>query len=285
LLPSFLIIGTQRAGTAPLFNVLRQHPRVAGPTGIHENLSWSRELHFFDERFERGMNWYRSCFPLAASRIVARLRGGDLLAGEATSSYLFDPAVPGRVAATLPDVNLIVMLRNPVERAYWHYESNRRKGFEPLTFEEALAAEEERAAEEDGRGVAQTVSGGPGRRPYGYVDRGLYADQLERWFTLFPRERFLVLRAENLVSRPPETYAELLSFLDLPAWQPERFPPVNWMSSAPIDAGLRARLEGRFAEPNARLARLLGSEPWWTPEPVASEGPAERGAAASTPQV
>jgi hypothetical protein len=283
VLPSFLIIGTQRAGTAPLFNVLRQHPGVAGPTGIHENLSWSRELHFFDERFDRGINWYRSCFPLAASRIVARARGGGLLAGEATSSYLFDPAVPGRVAATLPEARLIAMLRNPVERAYWHYEANRRKGVEPLTFEEALAAEEERASEEDQRG-SETVPGGSGRRAYAYVERGLYADQLERWLARFPRDRFLVLRAEDFVARPSETYSELLSFLALPAWQPERFPPVNWMGSAPIDAALRTHLEGRFAEPNAKLAALLAGEPLWKPEPVATARSAERGAAAPTPR-
>src|SRR5829696_2925086 len=127
MLPSFLIIGIQRAGTAPLFNVLRQHPEVVGPTGVHENLSWSRELHFFEDRFERGLNWYRSCFPLRTNQVVARLKGAAVLAGEATSSYLYAPDVPERVAATLPEARMIALLRHPVERAYWHFESNRRK--------------------------------------------------------------------------------------------------------------------------------------------------------------
>src|SRR5919106_2324828 len=196
VLPSFLLIGTQRAGTAPLFNALRQHPEVFGPTGVHEKLSWSRELHFFDDRFTLGVGWYRSCFPLAASRFVSRLRGGAFVAGEATSSYLFDPAVPPRVAQTLPGVRLIALLRNPIERAYWHWESNRRKGLEELSFEEALAAEDER----DGDKQA-------------YAARGLYVEQLERWFAVFPPERFLVLRAEDLATQPSDLYAEVISFL------------------------------------------------------------------------
>lgn len=246
MLPSFLIIGIQRAGTAPLFNILRQHPEVVGPTGIHENLSWSRELHFFDDRFERGLNWYRSCFPLRTNQVVGRLKGTAVLAGEATSSYLYEPAVPERVAATLPDARMIALLRHPVERAYWHFESNRRKGLETRSFEEALDAEDRGAPDE-----------------YAYVRRGFYADHLERWFAAFPRERFLVLRAEDLAAGPADTYAEVLTFLALRTWTPPRFPPINWMSPAPIDAALRGRLEDRFAEPNARLARLLGGESLW----------------------
>lgn len=257
MLPSFLIIGTQRAGTAPLFNVLRQHPSVFGPSGAHENLSWSRELHFFDSKYARGLNWYRSCFPLAASGLLARFRSGAFAAGEATSSYLFDPAVPARVAETLPEVRLIALLRNPVERAYWHHESNRRKGLEPLSFEEALAAEDERNADQ-----------------YAYVARGLYADQLERWLGFFPAAQLLVLRAEDLAAQPSEVYAQVLAFLELAPWRPTKFPPVNWMAGAPIDAATRAQLEDHFAERNARLAQLLKRAALWEPpDAAATEAP------------
>jgi hypothetical protein len=263
LLPSFLIVGTQHAGTMSLFIALCRHPDVAAPTTAHERIGWSRELHFFDHSFSRGLTWYRSCFPLARRSIGPR-RAPDVITGDATSTYLFHPAVPERVAATLPSARLIVLLRDPTERAYAHYESMRRMGMEMLPFEEALAAEDRRAAEE-GEQVADVRAGGPGYRQYAYVERGLYADQLERWFAFFPREQFLVLRAEDFAARPAEIYAEVLGFLGLRASRPRDFPAVNWVvSSATIEPALRARLEQRFAEPNARLARLLDREFAWS---------------------
>src|SRR5207247_1968770 len=145
ILPSFLVIGAQRAGTTTLFNQLLRHPDVCGPGGA--GVSWARkEIHFFDERYYLGANWYRTFFPLAATRRVSRLRGGDVQAGEATPYYMFHPLVPERVAATVPEMRLFVLLRNPVDRAYSHYQMMARSNRENLSFEDALAAEEERLA-------------------------------------------------------------------------------------------------------------------------------------------
>ena len=116
ILPSFLIIGAQRAGTTSLFNYLLGHPGVAGPSGGDAAVWWTKETHFFDEKFSKGTDWYRAFFPLASTRERCRKHGGELLAGEATPYYMFHPAVPARVARTLPDVKLIALLRNPVER-------------------------------------------------------------------------------------------------------------------------------------------------------------------------
>jgi len=109
----------QRAGELPvvLAAVLQaEHPDLAGPTAVNEDLAWSKELHFFDDRFSRGLDWYRALFPLALTRRIARAGGGDLVAGEATPYYLFHPAVPERMAASLPEVRLIALLRDPVQR-------------------------------------------------------------------------------------------------------------------------------------------------------------------------
>jgi hypothetical protein len=263
LRPSYLIIGTQPAGTVSLFNALCRHPDGAGPTTDREDVAWAKELHFFDQRFSRGVNWYRSCFPLLARRALARRRGGDLVAGEATP-YLFHPDVPSRVAATLPDVRLIVLLRDPTDRAYSHYASMRRRGLELLPFEEALAAEEERTAREAERIVPDPRYGAPQYGQYAYVARGLYADQLERWFAHFPREHFLILRAEDFVAQPADVYAEVLDFLGLRTWTPRNFGAVSdWTPPAPLDPALRAQLDERFAEPNAQLAHLLGRDLGW----------------------
>jgi hypothetical protein len=265
VLPSFLIIGAQRGGTTSLFDALRRHPDVTGPTAGEDFVRLRKEVHFFDKRFEYGIDWYRSFFPLEARRRLARRRGADLVAGESTPYYLFHPEVPARVAASLPDVKLVALLRNPVERAYSHYQHRKRAGREKLSFEEALAAEERRLAGGDDLILVNQRY----RRHHfhrAYFRRGLYAEQLERWLAYFPSDRLLVLRSEDFFERPAETYTEVLEFLGVRHWQGAQFRHRNKASYAPIDRALRVELEECYAEPNARLAKLLGRDfGWWEP--------------------
>jgi len=263
ILPSYLIIGAQRAGTTSLYDYLCRHPDVAGPRAAKEDAFWAKEVHFFDDKFWRGVDWYRSFFPLSVNRAVARRRNRDVVALEATPSYLFHPAVPARVARTLPAVRLIALLRDPVERAYSHYHLMRRLGRETLSFEDALAAEAERLDGEEERLLADPRYSSRKYRDYSYDARGLYADQLERWLACFPREQLLVLRAEDMLARCDEVYEATLSFLGLRPWPLRDFVRRNRASYAPIDPALRARLEERFAQPNARLARLLNRDFGW----------------------
>jgi hypothetical protein len=270
ILPSFLIIGAQRAGTTSLFRYLLQHPDVAGPSGGDAAVWWVKETHFFDEKFSKGVDWYRSFFPLASTRERNRKRGHDLQAGEATPYYMFHPAVPARAAATIPNAKLIALLRDPVERAYSHYQMMSRTGREKLGFEEALAAEPERLAGVEEALLAEEEMLLPSgsrahhqHRHRAYFARGLYAEQLERWLEHFPREQLLVLKAEDMLARPTETYAEVLAFLGLREWALDDFPEHNKKPYLAIDPGVRTRLEERFAEPNARLARLLGDDFGW----------------------
>jgi hypothetical protein len=267
VLPSFLIIGAQRAGTTSLFHYLSAHPDVDRSTSGVDGAAWNKELHFFDDSFDRGLSWYRAAFPLVSSRKLAELRGRRLISGEATPYYLLHPLVPARVAGTLPDVRLIALLREPVERAYSHYQLMRRGRRERLSFAEAIAAEDKRLAGEVEQILADPAYRSRKHRNFSYVTRGLYAEQLERWFEHFPRERLLVLRAEDLLARPAETYAEVLAFLGLQPHTLEEFVAHNRPETptpAPIEPDLRARLQERFAEPNARLVALLGRDFGWS---------------------
>lgn len=279
ILPAFLIIGAQRAGTTSLFRYLQKHPDVVGPRGGDAAVWWVKETHFFDERFTNGVDWYRSFFPLGTTRERRRKRGQDLQAGEATPYYMFHPAVPARVAATLPQVRLIVLLRDPVERAYSHYQMMSRTGRERLGFEEALAAEpqrlegiEEALMAEEGLLLPSGSRAHHHHRHRAYFARGLYADQLERWLEHFAREQMLVLKAEDLLGRPTDTYAETLDFLGLREWALDEFPEHNKKPYSGLDPDIRAKLEERYAEPNARLEKLLGRELGWAaagePEPA-----------------
>ena len=246
-----------------LFNALCRHPQVAGPTPAKEDVEWSKELHFFDDNFWRGIGWYRSHFPLAASASVVRRVGRDLVPGETTPSYILHPAAPARAASTVPEARLIAILRDPIDRAYAHYDNMKRQGHEQLSFEDAVAAEEERLAGEEDRLRTDERYSSARYRNFGYVTRSLYADQLERWLACFPPEQLLVLRAEDFVADPGAVFGEAVEFLGLRPWRPQSFGAAYRLVTPEIDPTFRAQLEERFAEANERLARLVGRDFAW----------------------
>src|ERR1051326_669884 len=111
-MPDFLIIGTQRGGTTSLFRALLQHPNFMPPR-------LRKGVHYFDVAYDQGSRWYRGHFPRKAQIAEkSAALGGPVLTGEASPYYMWHPAVPGRIAADLPGVTLIALLRDPVERAH-----------------------------------------------------------------------------------------------------------------------------------------------------------------------
>ena len=254
-LPDFLIIGAQRAGSSSLFAYVCAHPSVAEPT--------HKEIHFFDNNWFRGLDWYRRYFPL-------RARMGGRITGEASPYYLFHPAAPGRVVETLPDVRLIAVLRDPVERAYSAYQLARRQGHETLEFEEALAREVERLAGEEERILADPRYASVAHRRFSYRTRGLYAEQLERWYERFPREQLLVVRSEDLFAEPEATLQTVFAFLGLERWSAAQYPALNQRPYSGMSDEARASLAAAYAEPNRRLGTLLGRELGWQGSPAES---------------
>jgi hypothetical protein len=245
-LPDFLVIGAQKAGTTAVYAYLRRHPAILGPF-------W-KEVSFFDRHWWRGEAWYRGQMPL---------RGEGRLAGEASPSYVFHPLAPERVRAVVPDVKLIALLREPAERAYSHYQHEVALGREPLSFEDALAAEDERLRGEVDRLLADPRAFSRAWWDYTYASRGLYAEQLERWLALFPREQLLVLTTDELGARPDETYATVLAFLGAAPHSLDDYPRIYEREYPPMRDETRKALAARFAEPNRRLEELLGRHLGW----------------------
>jgi hypothetical protein len=245
-LPDFLVIGAQKGGTTALYAYLRWHPGITGP-------SW-KEVIFFDRHWWRGEGWYRGQFPI---------RSGGLLVGEASPSYLSHPLAPARVRSLVPDAKLVALLRDPVDRAFSQYQHEVALGREPLSFEEALAVEDERTRGEVERLVADERAFSRAWWDHTYVARGMYADQLERWLAVLPREQLLVVITDELGERPAETYASILAFLGAAPHELADYPRVFDREYQPMRAVTRAMLAERFAEPNRRLEALLGRElPW-----------------------
>jgi hypothetical protein len=246
-LPGCIIAGAQKAGTTSLFDYLCDHPQCAP--------SFTKEVHYFDDAFDRGEGWYRMHFPLGAR---------ERLCFESSPYYMFDPRVPVRVRELVPDVKLIFLLRNPASRAYSHFQHSVRRGHEPLSFEAALEAEPQRLAGEHERLLAEPYARSNPHRWYSYATRGHYADQLVRWLTLFPREQILLLQAERLFKQPAAEFAEVLQFLNLGDWQPASFGSSNrGRYHDPMSEAAAARLRQEFAASNERLFDLIGTRYDW----------------------
>jgi hypothetical protein len=244
-LPDFLILGAQKAGTTALYAYLRWHPEITGPS--------FKEVSFFDRHYAKGERWYRAHMPVRRRSLV----------GEASPSYLFHPLAPERVARLLPDARLIALLRNPVDRAFSHYQHEVALGRERLSFEAAVDREEERMQGELDRMLRDPSYFSLAWWNYTYVARGRYAEQLERWFASFPREQLLVLFTEELSADTAGTYRGVLDFLGVGARDLESYPRIFDRDYPDMSSVTRERLHKEFEDSNHRLASLLGRDlPW-----------------------
>lgn len=240
--PDFVIIGAQRGGTTSLYRYLTAHPEVGA--------ALRKEVHFFDQNYDKGVDWYLAHFPL---------RGEATVVGEGSPYYLLHPEVPGRMRAVVPRAKLIALLRNPVDRAYSQYQLNVRRGLERLSFEDAVDQEPERLAAGDRRSMMTS-------RRASYVTRGRYAEQLERWLGVFPREQMLILKSEELYADPQRVLHQVLAYLDLPLWSPSRFRAGHKAEYSAMDAATRGRLGDYFAPYNRRLYALIDRDLGWERE-------------------
>jgi hypothetical protein len=246
--PDFVIIGTQRGGTTSLHAYLSAHPQVITPA--------TKELHFLTDRYARGLDWYFGQFP--------RELPPRVITGEATPYALFHPLAPRRLLETAPAAKSIVLLRNPVDRAYSHFLLERSRGDEALDFPAALDAEMERLKGEEARLARDPTYVSDPHKHASYVARGEYARQLERWFAVFPRGQILVVRSEDLFERSAEAFARVAEFLTIDPGVMIPFRTHNQTSGPPLDPAIRRRLSDHFAPFNARLTELLGWDPGWS---------------------
>jgi hypothetical protein len=227
ILPSFFVVGVQKAGTTSLHHWLKQQPEV--------RLPWIKETHFFsqDEQYERGIDWYSSQFPpLDADSVV----------GEICPSYSYFPKAARRIREWVAAPKIIFIFRQPIERAFSNYQMNVRRGLEPLDFAAALKEEPRRLA-----GEAE-----PARRYFGYMARGRYAEQIERYRNVFPDCGCLFVKYEDLMAgdeRGFETYRSICEFVGV-----RSSPAIADRSGARNPASEpRSKLIGALASRSPRL--------------------------------
>jgi hypothetical protein len=270
--PDFLILGAQKAGTSALGFFLNQHPRI--------KCARRKEVGFFsrDKFYELGPDWYARQFP-------RRVRPGILLF-EATPEYLYYPFAAERIFQFNPRIKLIVLLRNPVERAFSAWNMFRQFHSDPPVkeatikdyIEDANPAIKRPLLELLGRPQfprfqdsvqAEIEAWRAGRaEPLepSFVRRGLYAQQLERFYGLFPRENILVLESAELKTDPRTCLNRVLRFVGAPeggwAGMDLREQHVRQHASEMEDR-TRTLLGEFFAPHNARLYSVVGHEFDW----------------------
>jgi hypothetical protein len=219
-----------------------------------------KEVHYFDLNLARGRSWYLSNFPYRST-----LGDGPdrRLTGEASPYYLFHPDCATRIRDALPAVALVALLRDPVARALSHYNHNLRNKRDTRSFAQALEEEDGLLDAELRRMRSEPGYESYALQHYSYKARGRYAEQLERYFDAFGRDRVLVLRSEDLFADPQRVLDATLAHLGLEPMRLDEFEQRNKGRYRRDEDATLAGLREYFAPYNEQLARLLGEGPWW----------------------
>ena len=235
--PEILVIGAIRAGTSALANWLSQHPGVRAPA--------QKEVKYFDFHFHRGDDWYRSFFPIRRTS----------LSFDASPSYLVSAHAADRARLVIPSARVVVLLRDPVERAWSHFRLRNALGTEERSFASVF---DEQLADPPGPFPAASR---PADIPI--LSAGLYAPQLRPWLAAFGSGSVLVIESSDLADPRSQALGDICHFTGLSITQA----PVPRANAAPpmqIPDELRSKLARFYEEPNRELAELLGHSFAWT---------------------
>ena len=259
-LPDFIIIGVGRAGTTALYSYLIQHPSiVAASTDNNESVA---DLHFFEYMISNNIQWYKSHFPILFSK--SKNQKNSFITGEYTSTYIYHPDVPKRIFNLLPKIKLIVILRNPIDKAYSAYQQQFRFGEYTTSFEDTVNAEFRRInLNKDFPELNSNNYDFENFVAQNIIRHGIYADYLETWLKIFDRKQILILNSEDLKNSTKETLHRVFHFLNVSNYDIANTSQVNVGKYSPINKITRKKLIEFFKPHNQRLNKLLDTEFDW----------------------
>lgn len=235
--PDFLIVGQQKCGTTSLYSYLIKHPQILP--------ALKKEIHFWNENANLGRDWYLSHFPAISS-------GSGYITGEASATYLDTAHISPEIAKILPDIKIIVLLRNPVDRTISHYHMRSRDRNESASMQEAVFSGI--VARDNDSGEKPVGS----KRDNRYLAGSRYVELLRQWMSVIPREQFLVLRSEDLFINPMEVVNRTFDFLGVEPHELSNYRKSNSGSYVPIPEQSRQLLYDYFDVYNQQLEDYLG---------------------------
>ncbi len=247
--PSFLIIGAQKSGTTSLFRYLTQHSSIVPPVN-------NKELHYFDINYNKGAKWYRSFFHFNRKGIIT---------GEKSPYYLFHPLAPKRIYDYNNCMIIIALLRDPVLRAYSHYNNEVSKGREKRPFREALEKEAHTVDKDHHRLANNEIDYSFIHQRYSYIARGFYTDQLDLWRNYFSSEHIYIETAEKFFYDPKKVCKDIFTLLEVP-YEKIQIPKVyNKGKYDPMDKSDKQWLAGIFYDSNCKLSKYYDLDiGFWT---------------------
>jgi len=237
--PEFAIIGVHKGGTTSLYSYLISHPRIIPPI--------KKEMDFWSWKFNGSVDWYRAHFPPIPEE-------GNFLTGEASPSYFDYREAPSRLSNAFPKIKLILLLRNPVDRAVSQYHQWKRLNWENRSMEEAFNSDLEKL-------TVRKID--VWHKELNYLARGIYLEFIKEWLQVFPREQLLVLSSEEFYQKPAESTDKVFAFLGLPGHRLPEYETFNAGKYSPISESMRRRLSDFFRPHNQRLEECLDMKFNW----------------------
>lgn len=248
VLPDFFIIGVVRSGTTSMYHYLDEHPSIVK--------SAYDELGFFDDNFRLGWEWYKTLFPTNITKKIIKRKTGNFLTFDDTPFYIYNEDVAKKIKNYFPKTKLIIILRNPIDRAYSNYHLGVRMGDEKRTFDQAINDEIQKIEKYNEIEMDNYIS-------QSYLGRGIYAKQLEIWLKYFPISVIKILESDRFSNNTEETMNEVFEFLDLPNHNIRNLEKKNVAEYPPMKTETRQKLYDFFSKYNEKLYDMLNVRYDW----------------------
>ena len=257
--PDFYIIGFAKCGTTSLFEYLISHPNIHPPKG--------KEIDFFDRLYSRGINWYKVGFPFTIQKFIEKVFfRKKFLTGEATPRYIEHPHAINRIKQITPNAKFIILLRNPIDRAFSQHNMNVKNDYEINNFNDALKEEPRRISNRIEKMTNDITYYSWNYDLYAYLEHGLYVDKIKRWMEVFPKEQFLIIQSEEFFKNPSKTYNDVLKFLGLPSHDLKTYEPIRKQKKSILKKQTQQKLQNYFKPHNEKLYNFLGKKFDWDDE-------------------
>jgi len=253
VLPEFIVIGAAKSGTTSLYHYLSQHPCITK--------SAYDELGYFDDNFNMGLNWYRSLFPTKFTQQKIETKYKKSLTYDVTPGYFQNPSCIKRIYETLPDVKLILVLRNPVDRTYSHYQASTQRGiktkipFQDLLDKDLQTYEQVRNDDNEYINSISTMT---------YIGPSIYAKLIKEWLKYFSLDQLLIFSAEELKENHREVFSRIHDFLNINDEEIDTVTKHNTGGDyTPLDSDLRQKLINFFKPHNEELFNIINQKFDW----------------------
>ena len=253
VLPDFIIIGSMKCGTTSLYYDICEHP-CASPAAYDE-------IGFFDSNFHLGLNWYRSMFPTKRQIEGVRRKEGVAITGEDTPFYFWNPVAAKRIQKLLPNIKLITILRNPIDRAYSEYQDQASNESDFPSFETVI--ENEMNMKRNDTSLITEENFEIFNQKNSNLLKGIYVDQLKIWTRLFPKGQIFTLTTEDLNSDSIGTLELVFQYLNLPKYKIKNPQYKKQKKYVSMNTQTRKLLIQFFKPHNEELFKFIGKKFDW----------------------